>query len=60
MRKVSKNPKGVIKVRKKSTIRLQILMELLITADINTTNVGTVGAARIKISRIARISKGDK
>jgi len=35
-------------------------MELLITANINTANVGTVGITRIKISRIVRISKGDK
>jgi len=35
-------------------------MELLTTANINTANIGTVGAARMKISKIARISKGDK
>jgi len=35
-------------------------MELLITADINAANIRIVGATRIKISRIIRISKGDK
>jgi len=57
---VSKNPEGAVKARRRSTIRLQILIELPMTADINTADAGIAGTARIKISRIARISKGDK
>jgi len=57
---VSKNPKGVTKARRRSTIKLQILIKLLITTDINTADIRTVGAVRIKINRIAKISKGDK
>ena len=57
---MSKNPEGVVRARGRSTIGLQILMELLITVDIDAADAGTVGAARMKISRIARISKGDK
>ena len=60
MQKVSKNFKGVAKVRKRSTIKLQILIKLLTIANINTANIGTVGVTRIKISKIVRISKGDK
>ena len=57
---MSKNPKGVTKARRRSTIKLQILIKLLITTDINTADIRTVGAVRIKINRIAKISKGDK
>ena len=57
---MSKNPEGVVRARKKSIIRLQILIKLLITTNINTANIGIIGIARIKISRIVRISKGDK
>jgi len=60
LQKVSKNFKGVAKVRKRSTIKLQILIKLLTIANINTANIGTVGVTRIKISKIVRISKGDK
>jgi len=35
-------------------------MELPTTADIDAADAGTAGAARMKISRTARISKGDK
>jgi len=35
-------------------------MELLIITDINTTNIGTVKAVKMKLSKIARINKGDK
>ena len=60
MQKVSKNFKGVAKARKKSTIGLQILIELLTTANINIANIETAEAIRIKISKTARISKGNK
>jgi len=57
---VSKNPKGAVKAYKRSTIGLQILMELPTTTDINTTDAETARAAKIKINRTTRISKGDK
>ena len=57
---MSKNFEGAARACGRSTIGLQTLIKLPTTADIDTANVGTVGAARIKISRTARISKGDK
>jgi len=57
---VSKNLKGVVRVRRRSIIKLQILIELLIITNINIANIGIVGVTRIKISRIVRINKGDK
>jgi len=60
LRKVSKNPEGVARVRGRSIIGLQILIELLMIINIDIADVGTVGAVRMKISRITRISKGGK
>ena len=57
---MSKNLKGVVRVRRRSIIKLQILIELLIITNINIANIGIVGVTRIKISRIVRINKGDK
>ena len=60
MQKVSKNPKGAVKMRKRSIIRLQILIKLPTTTNINIANVGIVGVIRIKINKITKISKGNK